>query len=269
VHFRFVAALAVLLGVPSFAGTIVLGTASSFGMLGGTVSNTGTSIVIGNVGATTTVTGFPPGTATGTVYPAPSNPTVAAAYSDFESAFNTADSNALTPATQTVADLTTSRTFVGNNVYQFSATDVTSSAGIILNFDAQANSSETFILRIAGNMTINGPIAFTLSNGALATNIYWIIGDAATLDPSGLPITWDGNVLAGTSFTMSANTGGSGVLAGTVNGCVFAETANTLAGQTQINGCSSNASSVPEPAYIGWLGLGALVAVGVRKSFSL
>src|SRR5450631_2188763 len=73
---------------PAF-GTVVapdLKSAFSFGLLGGTVSNTGTSLVIGNVGATTTITGFPPGTATGTVYGAPSDPTVTSAYTDFQSA---------------------------------------------------------------------------------------------------------------------------------------------------------------------------------------
>ena len=33
---------------------------------------------------------------------------------------------------------------------------------------------------------------------------------------------------------MSANPGGSGVLAGTINGCVFAQSANTLAGTTNV-----------------------------------
>src|SRR5271168_2452126 len=39
--------------------------ASSFGLLGGSVSDTGSSTVVGNVGATSTITGFPPGTASG------------------------------------------------------------------------------------------------------------------------------------------------------------------------------------------------------------
>ena len=53
----------------AYAGTISvdLGAAGTFGLLGGTISNTGTSVVTGNVGATTTITGFPPGTAIGTV----------------------------------------------------------------------------------------------------------------------------------------------------------------------------------------------------------
>ncbi len=253
--------LFVAIGAPIFGSTVFLGTASSFGMLGDTISNTGTSVVIGNVGAMTSVTGFPPGTATGTVYPAPSDPTVTAAYNDFESAFNSASSDVITPATQTFADLSMDRTFLGNNVYGFSSIDVSSTAAIFLTFDAQADSSEVFIIKIQGNLTINGPINFNLTNGALATNIYWIVGNSATLTPNGTAMTWDGNILAGRSVTVAANTGGSGVLAGTINGCVFAETANTLAGQTQINGCnaSSSNSSVPEPGTAALVGAGCLL----------
>jgi len=251
------------------SGSVVapnLGTAGSFGLLGGTISNTGTSVVIGNVGAVTTITGFPPGIATGTVYGAPSDPTVDAAYEDFLNAYNTAFSDVSTPPTQTVADLTIDRTFVGNNVYKFSSTDVTSTAGIDLTFDAQGNGSEVFIIKVPGDLTIDGPLDFTLENGALAKNIYWIVGITATISPSGLPVTWYGDILAGTSFTMSANTGGSGVLAGTVNGCVFTETANTLAGETDVNGCN-NPAGTPEPGSSGLLVFGCLLIAFARRKF--
>ncbi len=60
-------------------------------------------------------------------------------------------------------------------------------------------------------------------------------------------VTFEGNILAGQSFTVSAAAGGSEV-AGTGEGCGFAETANTLAGTTNINGCTASANvSVSEP----------------------
>lgn len=260
----------IVVAVPAFGSSIDLGTARSFGLLGGTVSNTGSSVVTGNVGAVTTITGFPPGTASGTVFPAPSDPTVTAAYTDFITAYNQSFSDALTPPTVSVPDLTMDRTFLGNNVFSFPLTDVTSTTGITLTFDAQSDSSEIFIIKTARDLTVNGPLTFTLINGALASNIYWIIGRTETISSGGGPVTWDGNILAGTSFTMSANPGGSGVLAGTINGCVFAETANTLAGQTQVGGCS-NASAVPEPATSGLMTfsclLGALGLVKFRSIF--
>jgi len=243
--------------LPSRAGAVLpnLGSAASFGLLGGTISNTGVSLVVGNVGSTTATTGFPPGLATGNVYAA-GDPAAIAAYNDFITAYNQALSE---PVTQPlVSGLTTNQSFVGNNVYAFTPTDVTSVANETLTFDAQGNSGEIFILRTNGSLTVNGPLNFNLINGALASNIYWIIGGSATIDPGATPEVWDGDIFAGISFTMSAGVGGSGILAGTVNGCVFAETANTLAGTTDVNGCG--ATSTPEPNSFLLLATGCLLA---------
>ena len=250
-----------------------LGAASSFGMIGGTISNTGTSVVTGNVGAVTTITGFTPGTATGTVYPAPSDPNATAAFNAFVLAFNSALSDSTTPPTLTAPGLSTDYTFLGDNVYTFTQIDVTSTANIDLTFDAQGNSNDIFILKVGRDLTINGPLTFSLLNGAKAVNIYWIVGRTETISSSGGPVTFDGNILAGTSFTMSANPGGSGVLAGTINGCVFAETANTLAGTTQINGCAASApinnsgleTTVPEPSSFLLMGCGIALALACRS----
>jgi hypothetical protein len=247
---------------PAFQSSIApnLGSADSFTMLGGTISDTGTSVVIGNVGATTTITGFPPGIATGTVYTAPNGPSsvVGEAYSDFVAAYDYAAGE--TP-TQSINGLTASQAFIGNTVYSSAPlTNVTSTAGITLTFNAQNNSSEIFVMQIPGALTINGPIIFDLTNGALASNIYWIVGAATTINPTNVPLTFDGNILGQTSSTISAQTGGSGVLGAVINGCVFAETANTLAGQTDINGCSV-LSETPEPKSAGLAALGCLLGV--------
>ena len=264
-----------LAAVPVFGTTLApnLGGAYSFGLLGDTISDTGTSLVVGMVGARTKITGFSPGTATGTVFPAPSDPTVVAAYNNFVLAFNQSFSDTTTPPTQSITDLTMNRTFLGNNVFSFPLTDVISTANINLTFDAQSDSSEVFIIKTARDLTVNGPLTFTLKNGAQANNIFWIVGRNATISSGGGAVTFDGTILAGSSFTMSANPGGSGTLAGTINGCVFAETANTLAGQTIVNGCSPSAvvvgpgvSGVPEPGSSGLAALGCLLgALGLKK----
>jgi MYXO-CTERM domain-containing protein len=260
----FLLTMFVISAAPAPGGTVPapdLATAISFGLLGGTISNTGTSIVIGNVGAMTSITGFPPGTATGSVTVA--GPVVTQAFDDFVTAYNYAFSDSNTPPSETVSGgLTVSQTFIGNNVYSFSSADVTSTAGDILTFDAQGNSNDIFILKDINTLTIDGPITFDLTGGALANNIYWIIGTTATINPTGVPIIWDGSILAGTSFTMSAGTGGSGVLAGTINGCVFAESGTaTDAGETNINGCSASASNTPEPGSAGLAAISFLLGI--------
>jgi len=265
-----VAAIAAIM--PAFGSPVPIfeipAAASPFGFLGGSVSNTGTSVVVGNVGATSTITGFPPGTATGfACTPTSAAPctagndtAVTAAYDAIfgaGGAFSVADGLSPTQSFTTA----TSQTLLGNTVYASSA-DISTVTGTNLTFNAQGNPNEVFIIQIEGALTVNGAMTFTLENGAQANNIFWIVDDAATISVgSSGPITFDGDILAGSSFTMSAASGGSGVLAGTINGCVFAETANTLAGQTNVNGCSS-ASSVPEPGSAGLLMiLGGLLGI--------
>jgi hypothetical protein len=259
---RLVVALAA--AMPAFGTPIVnLNTASSFGLLGGTISNTGTSVVTGNVGVNVagTITGFnPTGTTVGGSVIPPNSTASTNAYADFVSAFNAA---VLLPSTQSYNDLTMNRTFTGNNVYTFTMTNISTTTGINLTFDAQNNPNEIFVIRTDGAFTVNGAMTFTLQNQAQSSHIFWIIGTSATISVgiSG-PITFDGDILAGQAFTMSAASGGSGDLAGTINGCVFAETANTLAGTTNVNGCSATGSgTVPEPGSSGMVSLGLLLGI--------
>jgi hypothetical protein len=268
---EFFLVISVAAVVPAFGTPVVnLNTASSFGLLGGTISNTGTSVVMGNVGvkdASGTITGFnPTGTTVGGSVFAPGSTASNNAYTDFVNAFNAA---LLLPSTQSYPDLTMNRTFIGNNVYTFTLTNISTTTGINLTFDAQNDPTEVFVIRTDGAFTVNGAMTFTLQNQAQASHIFWIVGTNATISVgiSG-PIAFDGDILAGQAFTMSAASGGSGVLAGTINGCVFAETANTLAGTTNVNGCSASASgSVPEPGSLGLVSLGLLLGIMAGRKF--
>jgi hypothetical protein len=195
-----------------------------------------------------------------------------AAYSAFESAYNT--TLALGNTQPLLSSLGMTQTFLGDNVYRFTG-DISTTTGAALTFDAQSNPTDVFVIQIDGALTVNGILTFNLSNGAQANNIFWIVEDAATISVgSSQPQTFEGSILAGTSFTMSAASrpGGSGVLAGTIDGCVFSETANTLAGETNVNGCGGGAAggSVPEPGTLSLLsmGLGAGFLL-LRKSRSI
>jgi hypothetical protein len=252
---------------PAFGGfvTMDLGSASSFALLGSTITDTGVSHILGNVGATTTITINDSWIVTGTVYPA-GDPIAKAAYQDFETAYNTA--LALGNTQPVLSSLGLTQTFTGNNVYQFTST-ISTTSGTALTFDAEYNPNEVFVMQVDGAFTVNGILTFDLIKGAQAKNIFWIVQDAATISVgSSPPQTFEGSILAGTSFTMSAadREGGSGVLAGTIDGCVFAETANTLAGQTTVNGCvggglPGGGPGVPEPGSSGLVGLACLLGI--------
>jgi hypothetical protein len=275
-----VVALAVV--TPGFAGTLSIGlndSALSFGLLGGTISNTGTSVVNGNVGATTKITGFGAGegTATGAVYStSPSDPAaVTTAYTDFEHAWSTAMN--LTGATA-LAGLSTSQTLLGNTLYSL-PTNTSSTTGITLTFNAQHNANAVFIIQAPGNLTFNGTITFNLIYGAQADNIFWIVGGDATIKTSA-SITFDGSILAGsTAGTVTVSDG-----RGTINGCVFSKGTTTLGGATDINGCNASFGlrgparsgldpdpGAPEPGSSGLLSLGCLAGgiLAWRKSRSI
>ncbi len=265
-----VAAVAPAFGSPI---SVDLGSASSFALLGSTITDTGDSDITGNVGATTTITINSPWTVTGTVYPA-GDTTAITAYDAFENAYNT--TLALGATQPTLSSLGATQTFTGNNVYTFTG-DLSTTTGTALTFDAQNNPNEVFVIQVDGSLTVNGVLTFDLINGAQADNIFWVVEDAATISVgTSPPQTFDGSILAGTSFTMSAsgNPGGSGILAGTIDGCVFSETANTLAGETNVGGCAGGGlpgggpgGSVPEPGSSGLVGLGCLLGILAWRRF--
>src|ERR1039458_444200 len=254
-----------LLARPAYADPVSLGSAVSFGLLGGTISNTGTSLVKGNVGSTGTNTGFSPGTATGFICPPActggNTNAVTSAYAAVfgpTGAFSTADGLGPTGSFTTA----TSQTFLGGNVYASSG-DIATITGTNLTFDAQDNPSAIFIIQIPGALTVNGAMTFTLEGDAQADNIFWIVNNAATISVGSQgPITFDGNILAGDTFTMSSASASSGTLAGTIDGCVFARNANTLAGTTNVDGCENTSaggtggggSPTPEPGSMTLLG---------------
>jgi hypothetical protein len=246
-------------GLPAFGSLVNLNAEGPFGLIGGTISTTGTAMVNGNVQAMTTMTTGPGLTATGTVYAA-GDPTAMQAYNNFESAFSSAD---LLASTASFAGLTTGQTFTANSVNTFTETNVSTTSGINLTFDAQNDPNAVFVIRTTGALNVNGGLTFTLENGAQASNIFWIIGTTANISVgSGGPTVFDGNILAGQSVNLSMIGGGSSILASTINGCVFGETSDTLSGITNITGCNfDDPVSAPEPGTAGMVGLGCFASI--------
>jgi hypothetical protein len=212
-----------------FTAPSPLGAAAGFAILGAsTVTNTGSSVITGNLGLYpgTSVTGFPPGTVTGTEYI--NDATAQAAQTSALSAFTTMQTEGL--AGTTIAATLDGQTLTPG-AYQFTggAAHLAASGAGNLTF----NGAGTYILYTASTLTTGagGTPTMTLSGGATAANIFWIVGSSATIN-SGSPGTFQGNIIAQASITDTEG--------GTVNGSLIALTgAVTLSAAADVNTESS------------------------------
>ena len=213
--------VAFVLGLAGFikaATTVNLGTADSFAILAGsTVTNTGSSVITGNLGLSpgSAVTGFPPGTVNGTQHIA--NATAVQAQTDLTAAYNNAAGQATSSTVPTELGGTTKTA----GVYDSAA----GTFGITgtLTLDAQGNSNAVFIFKTASTLITAGSSSVVLTNGAQACNVFWQVGSSATL---GTNSTFKGNILALTSATLTTGANVEGrVLAR--NGAVTLDT-NTV-----------------------------------------
>jgi hypothetical protein len=205
---------------------VPLGTAQSFGVLGGsTVTNTGPTVVNSNVGVSpgSSVTGFPPGVVVGgTIHAA--DATAAQAQTDLTAAYNIA---LATPCTATlVADL--GGMVLTPGVYCFST-----SAGLTgtLTLDLQGNPNAAFLFKIGSTLTTASGSAVALVNSGGTTcppNVNWQVGSSATL---GTGSTFIGNILALTSITMTTGT--------TLNGRALARNGAVTLDSNTITSCAS------------------------------
>ncbi len=197
-----------------------LGTAASFGVLAATtVTNTGSTVVNGNLGVSPgkTVTGFPPGSVTppGTIYAG--GPVAVQAQSDAHVAYNDLAGQAcnLNLTGRDLGGLTLTPA-----AYCFSsAAQLTGQ--VILN--GQENPNAVFVFQIGGTLSSASGASVSLTNGASPCNVFWQIGNSATL---GTATSFVGNVLTLTSITLASNTTAQGGLYA-LNGAVTLNT-NTI-----------------------------------------
>jgi hypothetical protein len=191
------------------AGSVPLGTADSFAVLAATtVTNTGPSVITGNVGLSpgTSVTGFPPGTVTtGAIHAA-----------DAVALQAQADANA---AYLALAALTPTLNLTGQNlggltltpgVYHFNSSAQLTGT---LTLDGQGQSDPFFAFQIGSTLTTASASSILQINGAEACHIFFQVGSSATL---GTGTHFAGNLLSLVSDTL--NTGA------TVDGRVIALT---------------------------------------------
>lgn len=229
----FVIALAGALAFAVRGNTqVALGMAADFGILANTaITNTGPSVVIGDIGITpngrTSITGFPPGVVTGAIEAA--NARAMAAHDDAVTAYTAAAASMVT------TDLTGQD--LGGKVLPSGVFSFSSSAGLVgvLTLDGQGDPDSTFVFKIGSTLITATAASVVLVNGARPCNVYFQVGSSATM---GTDTKFAGSILALTSITAN-----SGV---TVNGGIYAlNAAVTLISDniTAPGNCSRSASS--------------------------
>jgi hypothetical protein len=170
-----------------------LGTAGAFAVLGGsTVTNTGSSIVNGDLGVApgTAIIGFPPALLNGTSHAA--DAAAAQAQADLTAAYG--DAAGRRPAAVLPADI--GGLFLTAGVHRREAAlgltgDVT--------LDAQGDPDAVFVLQ-AGTLTAASSSRVRLAGRAQACKVFWVIGSSATL---GTDTSFAGNLLVQQSITMN------------------------------------------------------------------
>ena len=194
-----------------------LGTAASFAVLAGTtVTNTGPSVISGDVGVSpgTAITGFPPGIVVdGSLHAA--DAVAAGAQADTTIAYN--DAAGRTPVTTVTADLG-GRTLV-SGVYSGGALGLTGTVTL----NAQGDPNAVFIFQAASTLITSSASVVALEGEASACNVFWQVGSSATL---GTGSVFVGTVLALTSISATTGTTVAGRLLAR-NGAVTLDT-NTI-----------------------------------------
>ena len=214
-----------------------LGVASTFAVFGGGagITNQGTSTAItgdmGTTGASTMITGFHSsvfsyaetplnvGAVNGSVYTnAPQGTvvdfaTATAAAADALTAFNDLASrpDGTDPGAGQLGGLT-----LLPGVYK-SASGAFLITGSDLTLDGQGNADAVWIFQMASSLTVGTPLAsrsVILVNGAKASNVYWQVGSAATINGAGGG-SMAGTIIASAGITFS--TAGNATLT-TLNG---------------------------------------------------
>ncbi len=193
---------------PAMAATAPpLGTAGTFAVLAATtVTNTGSTVVNGNLGLSpgTSVTGFGPGTGTLNGAEDVNDPAAAAAETDLTTAYNNAAGQ---PPTTTGVNSIANQTLTPG-VYN-SASSMLVNGTVTL--DAQGDPNAVFIFQVGSALTTASASAIALINGAQACNVFWQVGSSATI---GTGSSFAGSILALTSITVTTGD--------TVNGSVLA-----------------------------------------------
>jgi hypothetical protein len=231
-----IVAIGMLAAGPAYAAgpaPVGLGTAAPFAVLAGTaVTSSGGTTITGDLGISpgtaAAVTGFPPGTVSGTTQAA--NPVAVQAKTDLAAAYAVAAGLPVTATHGTLGGLT----LVGG---------VYNTGGVVLDLtgtvtlDGQNDPSSVWVFQATSSLTTASASRVALINGANPCNVFWQVTSSATL---GSGSTFVGTIMALTSITMA-----NGV---TVDGRALARNGDvTLINDTINNTCSAVSGPTPTP----------------------
>lgn len=187
--------------VPNSLIQDLMGAYTNFAGLGAsTLTNTGSSVVTGDIGVSpgTSVTGFPPGTKTGVIR---LNDAIAqAAHASVLLAYTDLAGRAVT---QDLSGQDLGGMNLGAGVYNFAT-----SAQLTGTLTLTGSATDRFIFKIGSTLTTATSAAVVLAGGAVADNVVWQVGSSATI---GASTAFQGNIFAlqsVTANTSATNLGG-------------------------------------------------------------
>jgi len=176
-----------------------LGTAADFAVLGGsTVTNTGPSVLIGNLGVSpgSAITGFPPGIVTAPSATHAADAVAVQAQVDQVTAYNAL---AGLPSTANLTGRNLGGLTLAPGVYNFSsAAQLTGN----LTLNAGGNPNAVFIFQIGTALTTASASTVSVIGGGQGSNVFWQVGSSATL---GAGTTFVGDILAQQSITLNTS----------------------------------------------------------------
>jgi Ice-binding-like len=225
-----VSLLSLLFALPAGAAATnpPLGSAAGFAVLGGsTVTNTGATVVTGNLGVSpgTAIAGFPPGQVVGTTYAG--GPVATAAQADIGTAYANAAGQ---PCDTDLSGQDLGGMTLTPGVYCFA-----SSAQLtgILRLDGLGDPTAKWLFKVTSSLTTASNAAVVLINGGsdCNNNVNWQVGSSATV---GSGSTFLGNILANTSITL--NTGAQST------GSLYAHTGAVTMDTNDVTTCSGTIS---------------------------
>jgi hypothetical protein len=172
--------------------TVNLGSAKDFAVLAGTtVTNTGLSVVNGDLGVWpgTAVVGFGPGVVNGSIDAG--NTAAQHGKASLTIAYNDAAGRTSVDIVGLAGDL--GGLTLAPGLYK-------STSGLAITGNLTLAGKGVYIFQIASALTVNSSSGVILSGGAQAGNVFWQVGSSATL---GTTSTFKGNILALTSISIA------------------------------------------------------------------